>query len=261
MTNSKPISFITGASSGIGASLSVALSKNGYRIVLFSRNKEKLDMIKNKIEENNGEALVIPGDVTDVKSIENAFKKTIEEWGIPDLLVANAGVCHWVPTEKMDIKDAQMTINVNLIGLINTVQTALPYFLKNNGGHIVGIASVASYRGFPNLAVYSASKSGIVKYLDGLRAENYKKGIAVTTICPGFIETPMVTDMYIPKWVPTPFLLTVEDCTRRIVKAIKKKKSHYAFPFAWSFLGKLGLIMPNSIYVKVVIPFARWWYS
>lgn len=261
MTHSKPISFITGASSGIGASLSLALSKKGYRIVLFSRNKEKLDIIENKIAENDGEALVIVGDVTDASSVENAFKEVIKKWGVPDLIIANAGVCHWVPLEKMDIKDAQMTINVNLIGLINTVQIALPHLLKNNCGHIVGIASVASYRGFPNLTVYSASKSGIVKYLDGLRAENYKKGIVVTTICPGFIETPMVTDMYIPGWVPTPFLLSIEDCTRRIVKAIDKKKSHYAFPFAWSFLAKLGLIMPNSIYVKVVIPFARWWYS
>jgi len=261
MAQSSPITFITGASSGIGASLSIALSKKGHRIALFSRNKEKLDAIKNRIEENNGEALVIPGDVTDVSSIEKAFKKIISEWGIPNYIIANAGVSHRATTEKMDIKDAQETINVNLIGLINTVQTALPLLLKNKGGHIVGIASVASYRGFPNLTVYSASKSGIVKYLDGVRVENYKKGIIVSTICPGFIETPMITDMYIPKWVPTPFLLSTEDSTRRIIRAIEKKKSHYAYPLPWAFLGKLGVIMPNSIYVRAVIPFARWWYS
>jgi short-subunit dehydrogenase len=261
MTKELPITFITGASSGIGASLSIALAKKGHRVVLFSRNKEKLDTIKEKILENNGEALVIPGDVTDISSIEEAFKKVINKWGIPNFIIANAGVCHWVQTSEMNIKDAHSTINVNLIGLINVVQTAIPLLIKNKGGHIVGISSVASYRGFPNFAVYSASKAGVVKYLDAVRVENYKKGIIVSTICPGFIETPMVTDMDIPKWVPKPFLLSNEESTRRIIKAIEKKKSHYAYPLPWALLGKLGVIMPNLIYVRVVIPFARWWYS
>ena len=197
--------FITGASSGIGASLSIAFAKKGHRVVLFSRNVDRLEEIKAKIEKIGGEALAISGDVTDPTSIENAFKKIEREWTIPDIVVANAGVAYWVKTTEMDLENAHQTVEVNLIGVINTVQLALPRMINNGGGHIIGISSAASYRGIPNLAVYSATKAGIVKYLEGVRVENNSKGIAVTAICPGFIKTPMVTEKNIPKGTPLPF--------------------------------------------------------
>jgi short-subunit dehydrogenase len=251
--------FITGASSGIGSSLAIALAKKGHRIALFSRREKQLEEIKTEIEKNGGEALVVPGDVTDPTSIKRAFEKIEREWVAPDIIVANAGVAHWIKTTEMELKKARQTVDVNLMGLINTVQLALPRMINNGGGHIVGIASAASYRGIPNLAVYSATKAGIVQYLEGVRVENNAKGIVVTTICPGFIETPMVTNKYIPKGTPLPFMMDVEKSTKKIISAIEHKRSHYTYPLPMAILGKIGLILPNSMYDKVIIPFARWW--
>ena len=160
----------------------------------------------------------------------------------------------------MDLEKAHQTIEVNLMGVINTVQLALSRMINNGGGHIVGIASAASYRGIPNLAVYSATKAGIVRYLEGVRVENNDKGIVVTTICPGFIETPMVTNKYIPKGTPLPFMMDVEKSTKKIISAIEHKRSHYTYPLPMAILGKIGLILPNSMYDKMIIPFARWWF-
>jgi len=252
--------FITGASSGIGSSLAISLAKKGHRVALFSRREKQLDNIKTEIEKNGGEALVVPGDVTDPTSIERAFEKIEREWATPDMIVANAGIAHWIKTTEMDLEKAHQTVDVNLMGLINTVQLALPRMINNGGGHIVGIASAASYRGIPNLAVYSATKAGIVRYLEGVRIENNTKGIVVTTICPGFIKTPMVTDKDIPKGTPLPFIMDVEKSTKKIIKVIEHKRSQYTYPLPMAILGKIGLILPNSMYDKVIIPFARWWF-
>ena len=252
--------FITGASSGIGSSLAIALAKKGHRVALFSRHERQLDNIKTEIEKNGGEALVVPGDVTDPTSIERAFEKIEREWATPDMIVVNAGIAHWIKTTEMDLEKAHQTVDVNLMGLINTVKLALPRMINNGGGHIVGIASAASYRGIPNLAVYSATKAGIVRYLEGVRVENNTKGIVVTTICPGFIKTPMVTDKDIPKGTPLPFIMDVEKSTKKIIKVIEHKRSQYTYPLPMAILGKIGLILPNSMYDKVIIPFARWWF-
>ncbi|ENO12331.1 hypothetical protein MBGDC06_00027 [Thermoplasmatales archaeon SCGC AB-539-C06] len=158
------------------------------------------------------------------------------------------------------MKEAHQTVDVNLMGLINTVQLALPRMINNGGGHIVGNASAASYRDIPNLAVYSATKAGIVRYLEGVRVENNAKGIVVTTICPGFIKTPMVTDKDIPKDTPLPFIMDVEKSTKKIIKIIQQKRSQHTYPLPIAILGKIGLILPNSIYDKLIIPFARWWF-
>jgi len=251
--------FITGASSGIGSSLAIALAKKGHRVALFSRREKQLGEIKTEIEKNGGEAMVVLGDVTDPTSIERAFEKIEREWAVPDIIVANAGVAHWIKTTEMELKEARQTVDVNLMGLINTVQLALPRMINNGGGQIVGIASAASYRGIPNLAVYSATKAGIVRYLEGVRVENNAKGIVVTTICPGFIKTPMVTNKDIPKGIPLPFMMDVEKSTKKIISAIEHKRSHYTYPLPMAILGKIGLILPNSMYDKVIIPFARWW--
>jgi len=252
--------FITGASSGIGSSLAIALAKKGHRVALFSRHEKQLEKIKTEIEKNGGMALVVPGDVTDPTSIERAFEEIENKWAAPDMIVANAGVAYWIKTTEMKLNKARQTVDVNLMGLINTVQLALPRMINNGGGHIVGISSAASYRGIPNLAVYSATKAGIVRYLEGVRVENNSKGILVTTICPGFIKTPMVTDKYIPKGTPLPFIIDTEKSTKKIISAIEHKRSHYTYPLPMTILGKIGLILPNLMYDKLIIPFARWWF-
>lgn len=252
--------FITGASQGIGAALATEFGKMGYRVGLFSRNKEKLDQVKVKIENNGGEALVLPGDVRDIKSIKDAYDKIEERWGFPDIIIANAGVVYWKKSLDLDIKEVHNVIEVNFLGFINTIHTALPRMIANGGGQIVGITSSAAFRGLPYLSVYSATKGGVLRYLEAIRVENKANNIDVTAICPGFINTSMVTKD-IPAWLPLLFLLEPEECAKRIITAVKKKKTLYIFPIPILLLAKISPFLSDSAYGKIFIPLTRWLFT
>lgn len=252
--------FITGASSGIGKALAIEFGKMGYRVGLFSRNKDKLDQVKAKIENNGGEALVLPGDVTDTNSIINAYESIEEKWGFPDIIIANAGVVYWKKSQDLAINEVHNIIDVNFLGFLNTIQLALPRMIKNGGGQIVGTTSSAAFRGLPYLSVYSATKGGVLRYLEAIRVENKANNIIVTAICPGFIKTSMVTKD-IPEWLPLLFLMEPEECAKRIISAVNKKKTLYVFPIPILLLAKISPFVSDSVYEKIFIPFTRWLFS
>jgi len=252
--------FITGASSGIGAALAIEFGKMDYRVGLFSRNKDKLDQVKAKIENNGGEALVLPGDVRDISSIINAYEKIEEKWKFPDMVIADAGVVYWKKSLDLDIREVHHVVDVNLLGFMNTIQLALPRMIKNGGGQIVGITSSAAFRGLPYLSVYSATKGGVLRYLEAIRVENKANNIDVTAICPGFVKTSMVTKD-IPGWLPLLFLMEPEECAKKIISAVNKKKTLYVFPIPILLLAKISPFISDSVYEKIFITFARWLFS
>jgi short-subunit dehydrogenase len=254
------IVFITGASQGIGEALAIQFGKMGCRVGLFSRNKDRLEKVKAKVEKNGGEGLVLPGDVRDIKSIENAYKKIEKKWSFPDIIIANAGAVYWKKSLDLKIKEVHNVIEVNFLGFINTIQLALARMVANGGGQIVGITSSAAFRGIPYLSVYSATKGGILRYLEAIRVENKSNNIKVTAICPGFIKTSMVTKD-IPGWIPLLSLLEPEECAKRIIGAVKKKKTLYIFPIPILLLAKISPLISDSLYEKVIIPLARWLFT
>ncbi|TPN84482.1 SDR family oxidoreductase [Aquimarina algicola] len=182
--------IITGASSGIGEATAKKLATYGAKVVLMSRNEEKLKTLKDNIIQEGGEALIVPGDVTKSTDFENVISKTIDEFGTVNGLVNNAGLMPLSFVEKLKTDEWDKMVDVNIKGVLNGVAAILPKLIENKGGDIINVSSMAAYRYFPGGAVYCATKSAVQMFSEGLRQElTPAYGINVTSIEPGAVAT------------------------------------------------------------------------
>ena len=187
-SDKQDVAFITGASSGIGASIAKDFSKRGYRVVLLARRADRLQELKKEIERGGGQALTAECDVTDLISLKAATQLTIETWGRIDVVVANAGFAVSGPFLKLTIEDYRRQFETNVFGVLNTIYATSESVLATKG-IISIIGSVAGHISLPFVTPYSMSKFSVRALSYGLRAELRKKGVAVVLISPGFIET------------------------------------------------------------------------
>jgi NAD(P)-dependent dehydrogenase (short-subunit alcohol dehydrogenase family) len=164
--------------------------------------------------------------VTDLKGLRRAVADLEKRLGPTDVLIANAGIARETPVETYCAEDFADQINVNLIGVSNSVAAVLPGMRERRRGHLVAVSSLASYRGLPLMAGYCASKAGVNALFDALRVELRSYNIAVTTLCPGFIRTPMTA----PFRPPGRHLMELEDAASHIVRAIRTRQPFVAFP-------------------------------
>jgi short-subunit dehydrogenase len=176
-------------------------------------------------------------------AVHAAVAQTIRELGPIDLMIANAGVGHVIPADAFDAALFEDTIRTNLLGPVYAVEAALPSMLSRRLGHIVGVSSLAAYRGFPMTHAYCASKSGLNAFLEGLRAEIADRGIRVTTVCPGFVRTPMTAK----NSNAMPFLLEPDDAARRILRAVRAGRRVYNFPWPMAALMMLVRMLPSGV--------------
>jgi short-subunit dehydrogenase len=183
--------FLTGASSGIGEALAVALAKKGAILGLLARRKEMLDKLKRDCEKAGGAARVFACDVTDEDAVQAAVDDFIYEFEHIEILIANAGIGgNNKETRALQPLAVKNVININLLGAVNSVHSVLPQMLKRGHGHLVAISSLAGFRGLPKSAAYSASKAGMTAFFESVRLDVKHLGIDVTIIQPGFIRTP-----------------------------------------------------------------------
>jgi short-subunit dehydrogenase len=243
----KQVVLITGASSGIGGALAVELGRRGAALGLFARRADELMKVAEEIERGGGKALVLPGDVRQSSEVENAAARMRERWGRIDVLVANSGVGIITPASELRADTVANVISVNTIGVINSVAAVLPDMLARQRGHLVAISSLAAYRGLPKSAAYSASKAAVSTFFESLRVDLRGSGVDVTIIYPGFIKTPMTAG----RKGKLPFLLELDDATRRIVRAIERRPRAYAFPWQLAGLVRLLKFMPNALYDRI----------
>ncbi len=184
------VAIITGASSGIGEATALKLAKEGVKVVLTARSEDKLKELAQKIENENGTALVVTADVTKSDEFKNVVKKTKSEFGTVNILVNNAGLMPLSYIEKFKTEEWNTMVDVNIKGVLNGVQAVLPTLIDNKGGHIINISSTAAYKYFPGGAVYCATKAAVQMFSEGLRKEiSAKHGINVTSIEPGAVDT------------------------------------------------------------------------
>jgi short-subunit dehydrogenase len=245
--------LITGASSGIGSALAVELSRRGWRVGLLARRREALEALRERIAEGGGEADVLTADVSDPDAVSRAVAELIALRGTIDLAVANAGISQSGPVAKIDPEQARAIFRTNVEGTMNLIAAVLPSMLERGSGHIVGIASLAGFRGLPGSAFYSASKAAMRALLEGARVELAPKGILVTTINPGFIRTPMTE----ANRFRMPFLMESEEAARRIADAIDGRKKEVDFPPPMSFFVLLARLLPNAVWDRASLPYAR----
>lgn len=216
--------LITGAASGIGRLVATMLHRDGAKIAAIDLRAEPLQALA---QELNGERIAWRvADVTHAVELQKACIELSQQLGPIDLLFASAGI--GIETSALEMKPADFAavISVNLIGVANSIAAVLPGMIERRGGHLAVMSSLASFRGVPRLIAYCASKSGVTSLMEGIRVEVAPHGIVTTTICPGFIRTPM-TDAW---GIPPTKLMDLPYAAERIVDAIRKRKTYVAFP-------------------------------
>ncbi|MBF0396503.1 MAG: SDR family oxidoreductase [Desulfobacterales bacterium] len=241
--------LITGASSGIGKALSYEFAKGNYNLALTARRIEELAKIRHDIKQKypsiNIEVSSL--DVTDYSAVPIVINNFINCLNEIDIVIVNAGIGLGEKIGRGEFDKAKRTIETNLIGAIATIDAASAYFLEKGKGHIVGISSVAAFRGMPRSSAYCASKAGLAIYLEALRAEFYGKDIDVTVLFPGYIDTPL--NNMLPN---RPFLISVEKGASIIRRLIEKKiKSSTVPAFPWNIIGQLIKVLPTPIVSKI----------
>ena len=240
--------LLTGASSGIGEALAVAMAKKGAIIGLLARREALLADLAGRCETVGGKSRIFTCDVTDPVAVQQAADKLRDEFGSIDILIANAGIGgNDKETRDLRPQAVKNVIDINLLGAVNSVAAVLPQMLEKGSGHLVAISSLAGIRGLPKSAAYSASKAGMTAFFESVRLDVQNKGVAVTIIQPGFIKTPLTSG----RENHMPFLMELEDAVPHFLKAIENKKKFSAFPWQLATLVRAGRIFPAWLYDSI----------
>ena len=232
---------ITGASSGIGEALARHYAGKGVVIGLISRRKSEPKGVP-------GEFVSYTVDVTDEAALAAAARDFIARFGTPDLVIANAGIASG--TEGADLGDVAKLRKVpdtNVAGLAATLAAFAPAMRAAGRGTLVGIASIAGFRGLAGNGAYCASKSAAITWLESLRAELYGSGVSVVCVCPGYIDTPMTR----VNRFRMPFLLTAEEAARRIARAIAARRRLAVIPWQMALVSLLLRLMPGWLFDRL----------
>ncbi len=237
------IVLITGASSGIGYSLSKLLIKEGASVILIARRKELLLELKS-LSKDQTKVEIIVADVTNSENVKQVFNQTIEKFGRIDVAILNAGVSGRAPVTDFQSSQAKNIFYVNVFGIINFLELLIPYFIENRTGMIVGVSSLADARGFTQSGFYCSSKSAATTLLESVRVELKPYNIKVLTVKPGFVKTPM-TDK---NEFHMPFLMNVEKAAKIILKGIEKEKRIIQFPLPIVIGSRILKIVPNFLF-------------
>jgi len=238
--------LITGASSGMGAALARLLAAEDIEVVLAARREDALREQAEAILAAGGRARIEVLDVADPERTEARIRELDEELAL-DLVVANAGTGGSCWAGKLEWSKVSKIIAVNVSGAVATLTGALPGMVARGRGHLVGVSSIAGYRGLPKSAAYCASKAFLSTFLESLRVDLHDTGICVTDVRPGFVDTPMTENMG-----KLPFLVEVDDAARIIAKAIARKRAVVSFPAPLAAVGHLLPSIPRVIYEPVV---------
>jgi len=237
------VTFITGASSGIGRSLAKQLASQGEAIVAVARRKPLLDTLVEEITRENGRAVALACDVTERTAVFAVVKEAETLLGSIDRLVACAGGGEPTFVETFTAAQIGRVFATNVGGTAHCIEAVLPGMLRRGTGHLVAVSSIAAYGGLPGAAAYSAAKAALSNMMESLRIDLHPRGIAVTLICPGFVRTRPSA-----KKRQRPFQLEVEKATRLMCRAIMARKRYYAFPAPLVVAAVVGRVLPASLY-------------
>jgi short-subunit dehydrogenase len=238
--------FVTGASSGIGAALASHYARQGAAALgLVARRRDRLEALAASL---GVPAACYGSDVTDAGAMRAAGADFVARFGAPDIVVANAGVSAGTLTEHAeDLAALARILEINVAGMANTFQPFVEPMRALGRGTLVGIASVAGFRGLPGAGAYSASKAAAIAYLESLRVELRASDIAVVTICPGYIATPMTAE----NSYRMPFLLDADEAARRFARAIAAKRRRVVIPWQMALLSLVFRALPGWLYDRV----------
>ena len=248
MTTS-PLVFITGASSGIGQALAASFHDAGYRLALVARRTGEIEAWANARQLSADRYRIYSADVAQTDSIVAAGNACIAQQGLPDVVIANAGISVGIDTaERSDLDVLAQTFATNNVGLAATFHPFVRAMVQRGSGRLVGIGSVASIRGLPGHGAYCASKAGVVAYCESLRGELFNSGVKVVTLCPGYIDTPLTQG----NRYGMPFLMKAEDFAGQALRAIEAGTSYRVIPWQMGVIAKIMRMLPNAVLDRAV---------
>jgi short-subunit dehydrogenase len=239
--------FLSGASSGIGEALARCYAAQGATLGLFARREAELARVAAALAPVT--VATYAGDVRDDDALLHAATDFMARFGVPDVVIASAGVSRGTLTaHREDLPAFRAVFETNVLGTIATFQPFVNPMREAKAGALVGIASVGGFRGLPGAGAYCGSKSAVITYLESLRVELRGSGVAVVTICPGFIATPLTEGN--PYYMP--FLTTPDVAARKMVDAIARRRRFYVVPWQMGWLGIAMKLAPRPLYDRIV---------
>lgn len=241
---------LTGASSGIGEELAIQLARRGDRLALLARRGELLEQVAERARVAATSAghrdlaiSIYPVDVTDRDAMRAIIAEVEQGEGL-DLLILNAGRGDGSYVESFDDEAAAMVLDVNVTSTVYALGAALPRMIERRSGHVVGVSSIAGYRGLPGASAYSASKAALTTLLESLRLDLRRHGVRVTVVTPGFVRSPMTAK----NRFPMPFMVEVQDAAAKILRGIDRKKREVRFPWPLITAVRLLRAMPDWLF-------------
>jgi short-subunit dehydrogenase len=243
----KPITLITGASSGIGAALAKRLARHGDHVILVARRLRLLQEVAAEIEKIGGSGEISVCDVTIAEAARECVAGALRKHGRIDRLILNAGGGGRSLPEHLTSDEIRAALELNLFGVVNFVEAALPALLQQGSGQIVAVGSIAGYRGLPRAASYGAAKAALMNYIESLRIDLAPRGILVTLAAPGFVVTKDTR-----KQRAKPMAMQLEPAVEILARSIIEKRSYVAFPTTLAWLASVMRMMPASVYDRLV---------
>ena len=240
-----PLVFITGASSGIGQALARRFHAAGWRLALAARRADELRRFVSAQSYREDDAQVYAADVASAESITAAGRACLDRQGLPDAVIANAGISVGIDSALFD--DLQVmhdTLQTNVFGIAATFQPFIEPMRQRRRGTLVGVASVAGIRGLPGHAAYCASKAGAIAYCESLRGECRPFGVRVVTLVPGYIDTPLTRG----NPYPMPFLMSADAFADAAFAAVCAGRSYRVIPWQMAAVAKLLRMLPNGLF-------------
>ncbi len=245
----RPLVFITGASSGIGQALAAHYHQAGWRLALVARRADSIKSWANAGGISAGSYEIYSADVAVPDSIVAAGHACLERQGVPDVVIANAGISIGMDTAvREDLAVMAQLFATNNIGLAATFHPFIAAMVQRGSGTLVGMGSVAGIRGLPGHGAYCASKAAVISYCESLRGELRSAGVRVVTICPGYIDTPLTRQ----NRYAMPFLMAPHDFARRAFAAVQAGASYRVIPWQMGVAAKVLRMLPNGVFDRLL---------
>ena len=243
------LAFITGASSGIGQALAARFYAAGYDLALVARRTAEIEAWAVERQMDPARCQIYKADVANIDSIVAAGNACLERQGVPDAVIANAGISVGMDTaERDDLDVLARTLAINNVGLAATFHPFLRAMQARGSGRLVGIGSVAAIRGLPGHGAYCASKAGVVAYCESLRGEMRASGVKVVTVLPGYVDTPLTRG----NRYSMPFLMPPNDFAEKAFRVIESGSSYRVIPWQMGVVAKVLRLLPNALFDRAL---------
>jgi short-subunit dehydrogenase len=249
--------LVTGAAGGIGRALCFRIGREGALLGLLDRNEATLEKLRKELKDAGIRCASEAVDIRQRAETCAAIDKLRVELGPIDVLVAGAGLCAFSVVDDLEVDKLVEIMHVNFLGVVYAIEAVLPEMLKRASGQIVGIASLAAIRAIPFEGAYCASKAAVAIYLESLRPPLRRRGVKVTTIFPGFVRTPLLTNLLAPSGAREPRgVIEADVAAEKIATAIRRGSRVSCFPRSTSILAHASRWLPPVVYDWVMTKFA-----